>query len=135
MTQHNEQYSLAESLARAIEQAEHKPGQWSTTAQSMGGICNPVEKFQIGRPWPKEEPWASFSYKRDSWLAVAAVNALPELMALLGPHDELAEDLIKGLVDLAQVLGSDERINILLLAAASRIRRQEAKLELLRTAQ
>jgi len=49
--------------------------------------------------------------------------------ALDGPHDVLAEDLIKGLVDLAQSLGSDERTNILLLAAASRIRRQEAKLE------
>ena len=135
MAEHSELKRLTESLNRAIEQAEHKPGQWAETAQSMGGICCAGEPFQIGKPRAKEDPWAHFSYKRDSWLAVAAVNALPELMALLGPHDELAEDLIKGLVDLAQVLGSDERINILLLAAASRIRRQEAKLELLRTAQ
>lgn len=72
---------LKVDLQTAIQQAEHKPGDWSQTAQSMGGICCPGEKFQIGKPWPKEEPWAQFSYKRDSWLAVAAVNALPALLA------------------------------------------------------
>lgn len=72
---------LKADLQTAIQQAEHKPGDWSQTAQSMGGICCPGEKFQIGKPWPKEQPWAHFSYKRDSWLAVAAVNALPGLLA------------------------------------------------------
>ena len=71
---------LKVDLQTAIQQAEHKPGDWSQTAQSMGGICCPGEKFQIGKPWPKEAPWAQFSYKRDSWLAVAAVNALPGLL-------------------------------------------------------
>lgn len=80
---------LVESLNRAIEQAEHKPGQWAETAQSMGGICCAGEPFQIGKPWAKEEPWAHFSYKRDSWLAVAAVNALPQLMALIAENEAL----------------------------------------------
>lgn len=82
MAEHFELKRLAESLNRAIEQAEHKPGQWAETAQSMGGICCAGEPFQIGKPWAKEDPWAHFSYKRDSWLAVTAVNALPQLMAL-----------------------------------------------------
>ena len=82
MAEHSELKRLTESLNRAIEQAEHKPGQWAETAQSMGGICCAGEPFQIGKPWAKEDPWAHFSYKRDSWLAVAAVNALPQLMAL-----------------------------------------------------
>ncbi|MBI6554487.1 hypothetical protein YA0850_18995, partial [Pseudomonas veronii] len=75
--------TLAESLARAIEQAEHKPGQWAETSQRMGGICCPGEPFDISKPLAREEPWAQFSYKRDSWLAVAAVNALPKLLALI----------------------------------------------------
>nr|WP_262377972.1 hypothetical protein [Pseudomonas lundensis] len=108
----------------------------------MGGICCAGEPFQIGKPWAKEEPWAHFSFKRDSWLAVAAVNALPKLMALIaenealnGPHDWLAEDLIKELVDNAQSFqdnsdhGESDPFAIVLLAAASRIRRQEVSIE------
>lgn len=55
----------------------------------MGGICCAGEPFQIGKPWAKEEPWAHFSYKRDSWLAVAAVNALPQLMALIAENERV----------------------------------------------
>lgn len=136
---------LANDLISAIEQAEHKPGQWAQTGQSMGGICCPGEPFDISKPWAKEEPWAHFSFKRDSWLAVAAVNALPKLLVLIaenealkGPHDWLAEDLIKELVDNAQSFqensceeGEDPFV-IVLLAAASRIRRQEANLDQLK---
>lgn len=142
MVDHPDLKKLAESLNRAIEQAEHKPGQWAETARSMGGICCAGEPFQIGKPWAKEEPWAHFSYKRDSWLAVAAVNALPQLIALIaesealkGPHDWLAEDLIKELVDNAQSFqdnsdhGESDPFAIVLLAAASRIRRQEVSIE------
>ena len=89
MTDYSELKRLAEALNRAIAQAEHKPGEWAETAQSMGSICCPGEPFQIGKPWVKEEPWASFSYKRDSWLAVAAVNALPQLLALIAENDRL----------------------------------------------
>ena len=142
MAEHSELKRLAESLNRAIEQAEHKPGQWAETAQSMGGICCAGEPFQIGKTWAKEEPWAHFSFKRDSWLAVAVVNALPQLMALIaenealkGPHDWLAEDLIKELVDNAQSFqdnldhGESDPFAIVLLAAASRIRRQEVSID------
>ncbi len=142
MAEHSELKRLTESLNRAIEQAEHKPGQWAETAQSMGGICCAGEPFQIGKTWAKEEPWAHFSFKRDSWLAVAAVNALPQLMALIaenealkGPHDWLAEDLIKELVDNAQSFqdnldhGESDPFAIVLLAAASRIRRQEVSID------
>jgi len=59
--------------------------------------------------------------------------------ALKGPHDWLAEDLIKELVDNAQAFqenaceeGGDPFV-IVLLAAASRIRRQEASLHQLKT--
>ncbi|MCM8742391.1 hypothetical protein [Pseudomonas koreensis] len=96
MTDYSELKRLAEVLNRAIAQAEHKPGEWAATAQSMGGICCPGEPFQIGKPWVKEEPWASFSYKRDSWLAVAAVNALPELLELIAESERLKGDVVPG---------------------------------------
>ena len=89
MADHSELKRLAESLNRAIEQAEHKPGQWAEAVQSMGGICCAGEPFQIGKPCAKEEPWAHFSYKRDSWLAVAAVNALPQLIVLIAENEAL----------------------------------------------
>ena len=59
----------------------------------MGGICCAGEPFQIGKPWAKEESWAHFSYKRDSWLAVAAVNALPQLIGLIAENERLIESL------------------------------------------
>lgn len=58
--------------------------------------------------------------------------------ALKGPHDWLAEDLIKELVDNAQAIqenaddGEEDRFVIVLLASASRIRRQEANIDQLR---
>lgn len=104
MADHSELKRLAESLNRAIEQAEHKPGQWAEAAQSMGGICCAGEPFQIGKPWAKEESWAHFSYKRDSWLAVAAVNALPQLMALIVENERLKTLRSKTERDLAQEL-------------------------------
>ena len=104
MADHSELKRLAESLNQAIEQAEHKPGQWAETAQSMGGICCAGEPFQIGKPWAKEESWAHFSYKRDSWLAVAAVNALPQLMALIVENERLKTLRSKTERELAQEL-------------------------------
>ena len=58
--------------------------------------------------------------------------------ALKGPHDWLAEDLIKELVDNAQAIqenaddGEEDSFVIVLLASASRIRRQEANIDQLR---
>ncbi len=66
---------LLASLERAIERAEHQPGQWAETRMSMGGVCSKQDGLRLD-----EDRWGSFSHKRDAWLAVAAVNALPELM-------------------------------------------------------
>lgn len=61
-----------------------------------------------------------------------------EIEALKGPHEWLAEDLIKELVDNAQAIQenaceeSEDPFVIVLLAAASRIRRQEANIDKLR---
>ncbi|MBJ2318589.1 hypothetical protein JFT37_08690 [Pseudomonas fluorescens] len=63
---------------------------------------------------------------------------IAENQALKGPHDWLAEDLIKELVDNAQAIqenaddGEEDQFVIVLLAAAQRIRRQEANIEKLR---
>ena len=69
----------------------------------------------------------------------AAVLALiAENESLKGPHDWLAEDLIKELVDNAQALqensdlGESDPFAIVLLAAASRIRRQEGSIDKLK---
>ncbi|MDB5816971.1 MAG: hypothetical protein JWQ11_611, partial [Rhizobacter sp.] len=66
-------------LEAAIQCAHHKPGEWRSAATQMGGIAcaSSIESFLRHE---HEEVWASFSYKRDSWLAVAAVNALPLLL-------------------------------------------------------
>jgi len=63
---------------------------------------------------------------------------IAENEALKGPHDWLAEDLIKELVDNAQAIqenaddGEEDPFVIVLLASASRIRRQEANIDQLR---
>ncbi|WP_339069652.1 hypothetical protein WIN67_17765 [Pseudomonas idahonensis] len=67
-------------------------------------------------------------------LADGVVALIAENQAFKGPHDWLAEDLIKELVDNAQAFqensdhGDNDPFAIVLLAAASRIRRQEASI-------
>lgn len=63
---------LLARLQRAIDEAEHKPGQWAGSITEMGGVCTPGDTLISN--------WGNFSFKRDAWLAIAAVNALPELM-------------------------------------------------------
>jgi hypothetical protein len=123
MTDHSELKRLAEALSRAIEQAEHKPGHWAETAQSMGGICEPIEVFQIGKPWTKEEPWAHFSYKRDSWLAVAAVNALPKLLALIAERDQLFGETEQLKAEVEELRGQAEVASRALEVLAAEARR------------
>ena len=84
---------------------------------------------------PIGEAWGEF----EAAATPAAVLALiAEIEALKGPHDWLAEDLIKELVDNAQAIqenaddGEDDPFVIVLLASASRIRRQEANIDKLR---
>jgi hypothetical protein len=68
----------------------------------------------------------------------AVLALIAENEALKGPHDWLAEDLIKELVDNVQAIqenaddGEDDPFVIVLLASASRIRRQEANIDKLR---
>lgn len=74
----------------------------------------------------------------DEFEALASPEAILALIAeneaLKGPHDWLAEDLIKELVDNAASFqensdeGESDPFAIVLLAAASRIRRQEANI-------
>jgi hypothetical protein len=91
-----------QDLHRAIEQAEHKPGQWARAWHELGGICDPDPAVPLSlSPFANvPKPWGHFSYKRDAWLAVAAVNALPALMA-----DDLLREVAIFLGSLPQDLG------------------------------
>ncbi|MBC8740463.1 hypothetical protein F6X40_27895 [Paraburkholderia sp. UCT31] len=74
---------MLENLRRAIEDAEHKPGEWARALTAMGQITTASESAPFEPPLAPEKTWASFSYKRDSWLAIAAVNALPALLRVV----------------------------------------------------
>lgn len=87
------------------------------------------------------EDWG-FTRSAASYIAAASPSTIlaliAEIEALKGPHDWLAEDLIKELVDNAQSFqenaceeGEDPFV-VVLLAAASRIRRQEANIDQLK---
>lgn len=98
-------------LEARIRDAEHKPGAWSETRQSMGGICTRIEPINVLALPVKEDSWASFSFKRDAWLAVEAVNALPELIGRLrgAEQGERAADAeverLQGLLESAKEIG------------------------------
>jgi hypothetical protein len=90
--------SLVEVLAnlkRCIAEAEHKPGQWVSARSQMGGISTesraPASDSSQHTSLDREHCWASFSHKRDGWLAVAAVNALPTLIAVAEGAQALAD--------------------------------------------
>lgn len=88
---------------------------------------------EIGDAWSLANDRFTEAASPESILALIAENE-----ALKGPHDWLAEDLIKELVDNAQAIqenaddGEDDPFVIVLLASASRIRRQEANIDKLR---
>lgn len=73
-------------LRRAIEQAEHKPGEWATSGLAMGvAVKAGTESLSAGTgaialTVQEGQRVGAFPYKRDGWLAVEAVNALPELL-------------------------------------------------------
>ena len=85
----------------------------------------------------------AWSLANDRFTEAASPEVILALIAenesLKGPHDWLAEDLIKELVDNAQALqensdlGESDPFAIALLAAASRIRRQEGNIDKLKT--
>ena len=87
-------HDLIASLESSIRTAEHQPGDWASSPDTMGAI---VSKSQLDRYWESVmkamkdtrtdrtqiEAWAKFDHKRDSWLAIQAVNALPKLLAYI----------------------------------------------------
>lgn len=97
-------------LESRINAAEHPPGTWADNRQRMGSICtktnHALSLLAI------ENGWASFNFKRDGWLAVEAVNALPELIARVRSSEagERAADAeverLQGLLDAAKSLGT-----------------------------
>ena len=85
---------------------------------------------EVGDAWSLADDRFTEAASPEVILALIAENE-----ALKGPHDWLAEDLIKELVDNAQSFqdnsdhGDSDPFAIVLLAAASRIRRQEVSIE------
>ena len=85
---------------------------------------------EIGDAWSLANDRFNEAASPEVILALIAENE-----SLKGPHDWLAEDLIKELVDNAQSFqdnsdhGDSDPFAIVLLAAASRIRRQEVSIE------
>lgn len=99
-------------LRLCIEDAEHKPGAWEASRSTMGGISSRLGESdldaQVALLSLTQTPWAGFSFKRDAWLAVAAVNALPMLMAI-----------VESVLDQAEGTGADAELARGLLARAS----------------
>lgn len=65
---------LLDRLQRAIDEAVTKPGKW-VEGIAAGG--------EIATPWSEQlmpTTIGNMAARRDAWLAIAAVNALPELM-------------------------------------------------------
>lgn len=97
-------------LESRINAAEHPPGTWAENRQRMGSICTKTNTALS--PLAIENGWASFSFKRDAYLAVEAVNALPELIARVRSSEagERAADAeverLQGLLDAAKSLGT-----------------------------
>ena len=72
------------ALRQAITEAEHKPGSWAKAATVFGALAEAGQDLsQVLTGGGKEETFASFSHKRDGWLAASAVNALPQLLSIV----------------------------------------------------
>ena len=140
-------------LKRLAEAAT--PGPWSMCGEADGSegfeiiqdIWNErgthTGKDVVVYEWSDEsDPLGVINRKDAEFIAAANPAAVLALIAendaLKGPHDWLAEDLIKELVDNAQAIqensddGEEDQFVIVLLAAAQRIRRQEANIEKLK---
>jgi hypothetical protein len=77
-------------LRQTIEDAEHKPGTWVKAITEFGAIAaRGPDLANVLTGGEAEVTFAHFSYKRDGWLATAAVNALPQLLDIA----ELAQKL------------------------------------------
>ena len=98
-----------------------------------------VEMTLASDPGPNQEEIDAVTAFMDMATPAAVLALIAENEALKGPHDWLAEDLIKELVNNAQAIqensddGEEDPFVVVLLAAASRIRRQEANIGKLRS--
>lgn len=93
MTTPAQRVDVAE-LQRAIEQAEHKPGEWHVSAFTFGAAAIREAADVPGGFQPFNETIiGNFPWKRDGWLAVAAVNALPALLHQLAERAAEVERL------------------------------------------
>ena len=98
-------------------------------------LATRIVEVQTSQDVPISKLFDDFGAEASPETVLALID---ENEALKGPHDWLAEDLIKELVDNAQAIqenaddGEDDPFVIVLLASASRIRRQEANIDKLR---
>lgn len=113
-----------------------------TELKILAEACVAAGEYLPGKAWEEDR---SYGPDEEAFLAFVPVatpavvlSLIAEIEALNGPHDWLAEDLIKELVDNAQSFqenaceeGEDPFV-VVLLAAASRIRRQEASIDQLK---
>ena len=73
-------------LENHLNEAEHKAEYWGTSRLSMGGVVNnppfseQLTLFEGDSIHQLADYIGSFNCKRDAYLAVAAVNALPKLI-------------------------------------------------------
>ena len=72
----------SERLHKAIEEAEHKPGTWTKAVSQFGAVASAGQDISNVLGCEGEQIIGSFGYKRDGWLATAAVNSLPELLEI-----------------------------------------------------
>lgn len=94
---------LIERLRARILSAEHKPGQWMQSRQSIGAIVQATPSPSISQFFEPETHLGAFGYKRDAWLAVEAVNALPTLIEIaIAAQRAMQVGAVPG--DLAQAL-------------------------------
>ena len=79
---------LIATLESSMRSAHHPPGEWASSPNEMGAVVTrstmihfwqKATSEQDDKPTP-EPAWAHFHYKRDGWLAIEAVNALPKLI-------------------------------------------------------
>lgn len=105
------------ALREAITDAEHKPGDWARAPNEMGGICSDYEMaaLMVHDAAPPKS-WGHFGFKRDSWLAIAAVNSLPAMLDRLESAERRAEEAEKECAEQARLVGMGAERELALMA-------------------
>lgn len=98
----------SERLHKTIEEAEHKPGTWTKAVSQFGAVASAGQDISNVLGGEGEQIIGSFGYKRDGWLATAAVNALPELLEIVGLAQNFVEkadgDVLECLMEGSELL-------------------------------